>query len=176
MLELQRGPSGLWTIDSLGQLNIRVLDDLGPMGNISPDSIAEFGGRAAHRYGSDLFERDPDFRLSENPVDGLVELRRDLRRRSMLGRKADPVGSDETRKTFFDHRRNILEGSDPGWGRHGESVQFASQDEVNDRKRRDKHILNVAADQIADRLRKLLVRHVRGANPCLQGEHLAYQV
>jgi transposase len=49
-------------------------------------------------------------------------------------------------------------------------------DEVNDRKSRNKHVLNVAADQIADRLRKLLVRHVRGAHACLQGEHLADQV
>src|SRR4051794_12376837 len=167
MRELRRGPSGFWTTDSLGQLNISVFDDPGPMGNISPNSIAEFGGRAAHRYGSNLFQRNLDFRFSENPVDGFVELRRDLRRRPMLGSKADPVGSDETWKTFLNHRRNILESSDPGGGRHGESVQFARQNEIDDRKRRDKHILNVAADQIADRLRKLLVRHVRGANPCL---------
>src|SRR3954454_10215985 len=123
MLELQRGPSGLWTIDSLGQLDIGVFDDLGPMGNISPDSIAEFERRAAHRDGTDLFERASDFRLSEYPVDGRVQFRRDLRRRSMLGRKADPVGNDKTRKTYLGHRSNILEGSEPGWGGHGESAQ-----------------------------------------------------
>jgi hypothetical protein len=55
--------------------------------------------------------------------------------------QANPVGSDEIRKTFLDNRRNILESSNPGWSRHGESVQFASHNEVNDRKRRDKYMV-----------------------------------
>ncbi|MFC7698298.1 hypothetical protein ACFQX9_16475 [Bradyrhizobium sp. GCM10028915] len=41
----------------MGQLDIRVFDDLRPVRNVAPDSIAKFRRRAAHRHGSDLLKR-----------------------------------------------------------------------------------------------------------------------
>src|SRR4051812_11048654 len=175
---LHRGhSSGLWMgSGSSRQLDIRILDDLAPVGDVTPDSLTKFCGGATHGYGSYLVERSADLRLEKYLVNCLVELRRYFRSRSTLGCKADPIGRHQIGKACLDHSGNVSQGSNPGGGGDGKRSQLAGRNEVNNRKRGDKHVLDVAADQIGDCLGKLLVGHVGGAHARLQCKHFADQV
>src|SRR5215218_7979426 len=118
------------------------------MRDVGPDSLTKFRSGAADGNRSYFVERSANFRFSKDLVDGLIELRGYLGRRPPLGGKANPIGCHQIGKACLDHGGNVLQGSDTVWRSDRKGAQLACANQVDYGKRGDKHILNVAADQV----------------------------
>src|SRR5262245_12321443 len=157
-------------------LQIEALDQRRPLSLFNVDLGRIFRGRAGHRLGAFVQHSLPHL-LGHHCGAQFARQPLDDRGRRACGR-CEPVtnGGRETRYGRFGNRRHIRQKRGAVRRGHREREQLASFDLAQDRRERQHHHRDMAADEIADRLAVALIGDTSEFDPCAADEHLGCHV